>query len=325
MADNVLGTLFGDIANAIRSKTGEPDTAKMKPIDFPTKISGIEVGNDDDIEAIEDALDAINGEVIGETLYTVTFIGANGETLCEVPVYEDYDCPDPTKDGTIETPTKESTKYFEYRYSGWSTTSGGKADNTVLKKINQNRTVYVAFKEYEILLASGECYDKYETLAKWKINPDYILTIYDGEDTGGYYGELVHPWIDYQDKIVKVVLAEGVKEAGMYAFENMVSLTEVILPSTLQVIWQCSFGNCPSLTSVTIPTSVSMLAESCFGYGDDYPTTSFYLTNVVFERTSGWVYGSNDTEVPASQLQNPANAAAFLRENSSNLFRHIGS
>lgn len=42
MTDNVLGTLFGDIANAIRSKTG--DTAKMKPIDFPTKILEIEVG-----------------------------------------------------------------------------------------------------------------------------------------------------------------------------------------------------------------------------------------------------------------------------------------
>lgn len=42
MADNVLGTLFGDIANAIRSKTG--DTATMKPSEFPTKILEIEVG-----------------------------------------------------------------------------------------------------------------------------------------------------------------------------------------------------------------------------------------------------------------------------------------
>lgn len=41
MADNVLGTLFGDIANAIRTKTG--DTAKMKPSEFPTKILEIEV------------------------------------------------------------------------------------------------------------------------------------------------------------------------------------------------------------------------------------------------------------------------------------------
>lgn len=39
---NVLGELFGDIASAIREKTG--DTATMKPAEFPDKISAIEVG-----------------------------------------------------------------------------------------------------------------------------------------------------------------------------------------------------------------------------------------------------------------------------------------
>jgi hypothetical protein len=39
---NVLGELFGDIASAIREKTG--DTATMKPAEFPEKIAGIEVG-----------------------------------------------------------------------------------------------------------------------------------------------------------------------------------------------------------------------------------------------------------------------------------------
>lgn len=40
---NVLGTLFGDIANAIREKTGEAGT--MKPNEFPVKIAGIPCGN----------------------------------------------------------------------------------------------------------------------------------------------------------------------------------------------------------------------------------------------------------------------------------------
>lgn len=39
---NALGTLFGEIASAIREKTG--DTATMKPAEFPTKISAIESG-----------------------------------------------------------------------------------------------------------------------------------------------------------------------------------------------------------------------------------------------------------------------------------------
>lgn len=40
---NVLGTLFQDIANAIRNKTGT--TAKMAPNDFPTHINSIVVGS----------------------------------------------------------------------------------------------------------------------------------------------------------------------------------------------------------------------------------------------------------------------------------------
>lgn len=42
MAENVLGTLFQNIADAIRSKTG--DSASMKPSEFPEKINGITAG-----------------------------------------------------------------------------------------------------------------------------------------------------------------------------------------------------------------------------------------------------------------------------------------
>lgn len=38
---NVLGDLFSDIAVAIRKKTGEPDTALMKPAEFVSKIESI--------------------------------------------------------------------------------------------------------------------------------------------------------------------------------------------------------------------------------------------------------------------------------------------
>ena len=41
---NVLGELFGNIASAIREKTG--DAGKIKPAEFPEKISGISSGTD---------------------------------------------------------------------------------------------------------------------------------------------------------------------------------------------------------------------------------------------------------------------------------------
>ena len=42
MADNVLGVLFQNIADAIRAKTGGTET--MKPNEFPTQIANIPVG-----------------------------------------------------------------------------------------------------------------------------------------------------------------------------------------------------------------------------------------------------------------------------------------
>lgn len=63
MAENVLGTLFSDIADAIRSKTGGTET--MKPAEFPEQISNIESSNV--IEHIEIALDFSNGNMT-ETL-----------------------------------------------------------------------------------------------------------------------------------------------------------------------------------------------------------------------------------------------------------------
>lgn len=57
MAENVLETLFGEIAKAIRSKTG--DTATMKPNEFPAKISEIESSNV--MDNVEISLDFTNG------------------------------------------------------------------------------------------------------------------------------------------------------------------------------------------------------------------------------------------------------------------------
>ena len=188
----------------------------------------------------------------------------------------------------------------------------------------------MAFEEYEILLASGKCKGQFSSdNASWKINPDYVLIISGTGTSGDYYGDDLHPWLAYQDKIVKVVLEEGITSAGMYSFTNMVSLAEVVLPSTLWSIDQQAFHNCPSLTSITIPAATKYLRERCFGdwyiTGSEYDYNYFYLTNVVFERTSGWTHrdplnSSDSVSVLASQLQNPADAAEMLRNHFNRYF-----
>lgn len=141
---NALKDLFTDQANAIRYGLG--DIGKISPSETPAMIRQIAdmIGTGGDMEAINDALDAISGEVIGETQYTVTFIGANGEQLWQESVYEGDNCPNPVNKH-ISAPTKASTTTEIFTYSGWSIDEGGSAWQGALSNITSNRTVYAAF------------------------------------------------------------------------------------------------------------------------------------------------------------------------------------
>lgn len=142
---NVLAELFQDQANAIREGLG--DIGKFPPAEFAERIRDIValIGTGGDSGEVDDILDEINGEVVGETLYTVTFCSPEGEIYFQTQVYETDDCPDPVKSKDIPTPTKESTSELVYTYSGWSLTVGGMADSSALKNITSDQTVYAAF------------------------------------------------------------------------------------------------------------------------------------------------------------------------------------
>ncbi len=122
---NALKNLFADIATAIREKTGEEGT--MKPIDFPSKISGISAGS-------------------SALVKYVTFMSEDGTTeLFKMPVLIGDDCKDPVTHGDISTPTKESTNAYDYTHSGWSLTSGGNANSSALENVTEDRVVYASY------------------------------------------------------------------------------------------------------------------------------------------------------------------------------------
>lgn len=137
---NVLGALFGEIADAIREKTGE--TGTMKPAQFPEKIGAIEVG----------------GGSSADVRY-VTFMNG-GVELYRKPVAVGDDCVDVLSKGLISKPTKESTVSTVYTYSGWALTDGGEADSSALSAVEKDRTVYAAFtasaRKYTVNFYDGE-------------------------------------------------------------------------------------------------------------------------------------------------------------------------
>lgn len=115
---NALATLFTDIANSIRSKTGS--TEKLSPSEFAAQIDSISVGGGG-----------------AEGCATVTFMNGDNVLLTR-PVYIGDDCPDPVTQGRIETPTKESTVQYNYTYKGWS---------EALTNITEDKVIYATFTE----------------------------------------------------------------------------------------------------------------------------------------------------------------------------------
>lgn len=118
----------------------------------------------------------------GAETHTVTFMSDDGATvLYEKQVTVGDTCGDIVALGLIDTPTKESTAQYNYTYSGWSLTSGGAADSTVLENITADKTVYAAYTS-EVIYYTVRFYDG-ETLV------DTVQVPYGGTADTGYTKE----------------------------------------------------------------------------------------------------------------------------------------
>ncbi|MBO5945775.1 MAG: leucine-rich repeat protein, partial [Clostridia bacterium] len=71
-------------------------------------------------------------------------------------------------------------------------------------------------------------------------------------------------WFIGEDTITKVIIPEGVKTIGAYAFANLTALEEIVLPSTIQSIEYGAFYNCVSLTKVTGIENVQLINKAAF-------------------------------------------------------------
>lgn len=63
--------------------------------------------------------------------------------------------------------------------------------------------------------------------------------------------EISKQWFIGDTTVTKVVIPEGVKKIGSYAFANLTGLEEIVLPSTLQAIEYGAFYGCTSLKKIT--------------------------------------------------------------------------
>jgi hypothetical protein len=109
------------------------------------------------------------GSAEDAVVWTVTFIGADGNTLYQKLCLDGDACYDPVITGKLGTPTKESTPQYYYTYDGWSLTEGGTEDENALSSVTSDRTVYAAFiantRYYTVRFFDGETILKTESVA----------------------------------------------------------------------------------------------------------------------------------------------------------------
>ena len=78
--------------------------------------------------------------------------------------------------------------------------------------------------------------------------------------------ESTKQWYIGESTITKVVIPEGVKTIGAYAFANLTGLEEIVLPSTLESIEYGAFYGCTSLQTITFSgeNNVIIINQSAF-------------------------------------------------------------
>ena len=69
---------------------------------------------------------------------------------------------------------------------------------------------------------------------------------------------------DLAKRVENIVILDGVKSIGKYAFSDCFSLTSITIPNSVTSIGDWAFSHCTSLTSITIPDSVISIGHGVF-------------------------------------------------------------
>ncbi|MBR1751127.1 MAG: leucine-rich repeat domain-containing protein [Ruminococcus sp.] len=62
----------------------------------------------------------------------------------------------------------------------------------------------------------------------------------------------------------RIVIPEGVREIGRYAFANNETVSEIILPEGVEVIGECAFVGCSWLTRIVLPKTLKRIEQAAF-------------------------------------------------------------
>ena len=111
------------------------------------------------------------------------------------------------------------------------------------------------------------------------------------------------------DTITEIVIPEGVKTIGAFAFAGLTKLEKVTLPSTIVNIGQGAFEGCTSLTLVAGLENAKFINAKAF-YNCDL-TDTYNLNSIVAISNSAFENNKNLTEINLSELAHSLGSKTF--------------
>ena len=95
------------------------------------------------------------------------------------------------------------------------------------------------------------------------------------------------PWIDYVSEVENIVINEGVRGIGNYAFNYCSGLTTITIPASVMSIGKYAFNYCDGLTTITIPASVTSIGYGAFAGCSNLATMTVDAGNTKYDSRNG--------------------------------------
>lgn len=114
----------------------------------------------------------------------------------------------------------------------------------------------------------GDASEELDKTVEWKF-VDPVLYIWGNGKMQNFTNTENPPWQSHLAKIKKIVISDGVRSIGSYAFDGAQNLSEVEIPNSVTEIGHHAFAHCVNLKDIVIPTTVTVLGNDIFyGYSD---------------------------------------------------------
>ena len=134
---------------------------------------------------------------------------------------------------------------------------GNKAQWYAIRKTNGNERLNETRVHFAQNGDAGTCGED----LTWEY-ADGVLTISGAGAMVDY--ECEAPWTPYRDEITKLVVSDGCTGLGDLAFANLMLLTDVSLPETVERIGNNCFWACTALPAIDLPDGLTVLGEQAF-------------------------------------------------------------